>query len=78
MNINKQLSIEETFSKAIEYHKNKKLDDAKKLYNEVIKKDPNHIRLNSLAPFSVIFSCIDFPNGPLFSTGLIRPFFSRS
>ena len=59
MNINKQLSIEETFSKAIEYHKNKKLDDAKKLYNEVIKRDPNHIRaLNNLG--IIFFSLKNF------------------
>jgi len=49
MCIYKNLSIEETFYKAIEYHKIKKIDLAKKLYYEVIKKDPNHIlALNNL------------------------------
>jgi len=49
MNINRDLSIEKIFNKAIEYHKDKKINIAKKLYNEVIKKDPSHIRaLNNL------------------------------
>ena len=53
MNINTNLSIEETFIKAIQYHKNKKLNLAEKLYSEVIKKDPTHIR--SLNNLGIIF-----------------------
>ena len=49
MNINKNLSNEKIFNEAIQHHKNKKLNLAEKLYNEVLKKDPNHIRaLNNL------------------------------
>ena len=53
MNINTNLSIEETFIKAIQYHKNKKLNLAEKLYSEVIKKDPTHIR--SINNLGIIF-----------------------
>tara|TARA_B100001175_G_scaffold286829_1_gene268840 strand:- start:42 stop:1631 length:1590 start_codon:yes stop_codon:yes gene_type:complete len=49
MKIGRDLSLDEKFTKAINYHKNKKIDLAEKLYKEVIKKDPNHIRaLNNL------------------------------
>jgi Tfp pilus assembly protein PilF len=49
MHSNKNLSIEETFNRAIEYHKVKKIDLAKKFYDEVINKDPHHIHaLNNL------------------------------
>ena len=40
MNLEKDLSIEEIFKKAIAYHNNKKLNLAENLYNEVLKKDP--------------------------------------
>ena len=53
MSSNKYLSIEETFNKAIEYHKIKKIYLAKELYSEVIKKDPNHI--NALNNLGIIF-----------------------
>ena len=53
MSTNKYLSIEETFNKAIEYHKIKKIYLAKELYSEVIKKDPNHI--NALNNLGIIF-----------------------
>ena len=43
------MSEEEIFTKAIDHHKNKKIDLAEKLYKNVIKKDPKHIRaLNNL------------------------------
>ena len=49
MNLEKDLSIEKIFKKAIEYHNNKKLNLAEKLYNEVLRKDPSHIQaLNNL------------------------------
>jgi len=49
MNIDRDLSVEEIFTKAIDHHKNKKIDLAEKLYKKVIKKDPKHIRaLNNL------------------------------
>ena len=46
MNINRDLSIEETFNKAIQHHRDKELNLAEKLYNEVIKKDPTYILLD--------------------------------
>ncbi len=49
MNINKNISTEEIFNKAIQYHINSELNLAKKIYKEVIKKNPNHIKaLNNL------------------------------
>ena len=49
MNIDRDLSVEEIFTKAIDHHKNKKIDLAEKLYKDVIKEDSKHIRaLNNL------------------------------
>tara|TARA_B110000008_G_C16952158_1_gene556741 strand:+ start:588 stop:1976 length:1389 start_codon:yes stop_codon:yes gene_type:complete len=49
MNINKDLSIKEIFSKAVRYHSDNKLNLAKNTYEEVINKDPHHIdALNNL------------------------------
>jgi len=60
MSSNKNLSIDETFAKAIEYHKVKKIDLAKKFYKEVINKDPHHIHaLNNLG--IILFSLIPYP-----------------
>ena len=59
MNSNKDLSIDETFAKAIEYHKVKKINLAKKFYKEVINKDPHHIHaLNNLG--IILFSLKKF------------------
>lgn len=59
MNNNKYLSIEETFTKAIKYHKVKKIDIAKKLYEDVLNKDPYHIHaLNNLG--IILFSLKKF------------------
>ena len=41
MNINKNLTIEETFNLAFKNHQENKTDIAQELYNQVLKIDPN-------------------------------------
>ena len=53
MNQNKNLSIEEIFKLAVKNHQEGKTDIAQKLYNEVIKINPNHA--DTLSNIGVIF-----------------------
>ena len=49
MNKNKSLTIEEVFNLAIKNHQESKTDNAEKLYNQVLKIDPNYLpALNNL------------------------------
>jgi tetratricopeptide (TPR) repeat protein len=49
MNKNKSLTIEEAFNLAIKNHQESKTDNAEKLYNQVLKIDPNYLpALNNL------------------------------
>ena len=46
MNENKNLSLEETFSLAIQNHQENNLDIAIELYNKILKSDPNNILIH--------------------------------
>jgi protein O-GlcNAc transferase len=53
MNDNDNLNLEEIFSIAEKKHKEKRLNAAKSLYNQILKKDPNYVAaLNNLAILS--------------------------
>ena len=47
MNINKNLTIEETFNLAVKNHQESKTNIAQNLYNQVLKIDPNHTDANN-------------------------------
>ena len=47
MNINKNLTIDETFNLAVKNHQENKTDIAQDLYNQVLKIDPNHTDANN-------------------------------
>ena len=53
MSINKSLTIQETFNIAVKNHQEGKTDIAKKLYNQVLKIDPNHSQ--ALKNIAIIF-----------------------
>ena len=53
MNNNKNLTINEVFSQAVKNHQEGKTDIALKLYNQVLKIEPNHSQ--SLNNLGVIF-----------------------
>tara|TARA_B110000027_G_scaffold11479_1_gene10183 strand:- start:385 stop:1665 length:1281 start_codon:yes stop_codon:yes gene_type:complete len=53
MNINKNLTIEETFNLAVKNHQEGKTDIAQELYDKILEIDPNYT--NALSNLSVIF-----------------------
>ena len=42
----RNLTIEKTFAFAIQNHKKNNLEVAEKLYNEILKKNPDHVNFN--------------------------------